>query len=133
MRRLTKARLTALDPIGGPVDHRIQRDARISKKLLRRRRVDEPGSIRFVTNDLRRLAQPFTKLAGEPTYADLRSAHVDWAGGRCAVRQQSQRLFIRIALPDDVSVSHRDIDRLISINVGRNVMQHTVPQIDRIR
>src|SRR5687768_4596549 len=109
MRRLTKARLTALDPIGGPVDHRIHRDARISKQLTRRCRVDEPGSIRFATNDLRRLVKSFTKLAGEPTYADLRSAYVDWARGRCAVRQQSHRLFIRIALPDDVSAGDRDV------------------------
>src|SRR5919106_577109 len=47
MRRLAEARLTARDPVGHPVDHRLKRNTRVAEELLCLRGVDEPGGVGF--------------------------------------------------------------------------------------
>ena len=49
---------------------------------------------------------------------------------QCA--QRAQRLSVGVALPDDVDVAHRQVDRLAGSTLLRHVEQHAVAHVDRV-
>src|SRR5690349_13934072 len=101
--RLAEVRHAARDPVGLPVEHRRERHVRRSKKPLRFARVNEPGGWRFRTGDDRLPAEALAEFGGERAHAEhLGSAYVDGRGRRRAMREQAQRLLVRITLPEHV-------------------------------
>src|SRR5690606_6804287 len=93
MRRLAVARAAAGDPVGGPVDHPLERDARLAEEALRFARVLEPGGRRLAADEPRRAPEALAELPGEPADARVLGAgDVDRRRRRRAVREQPQRL-----------------------------------------
>src|SRR2546429_698769 len=63
---------------------------------------------------------------------DFGSAHVQGGYRRRAMAEQPERLLVGLALPDDVDVSHADVDRLAGEHLCRDVVQHPVAHVDGI-
>src|SRR5687767_5529076 len=70
MRILAETRHATRDPVGGPVEHALDRHARRSKQPHRLRGIDQPrvGRFRALKDGL--LPQSLSELLGEPTNAD---------------------------------------------------------------
>src|SRR3954452_2813662 len=133
VRGLAKVGHATRDPIGLPIEHRGERHARRAKQALRRRRVDQPGARRLFAGDGDLLAEALAEFLREGTHADhLGAAHVDRRCRRRAMREEAQRLLVRLALPEDVDVAHGDVDRLAGEYFGGNVVQHAVAHVDRL-
>src|SRR3954447_25199434 len=133
VRRLAEIGHAAGNPVGLPVEHGGERHARRTEKALGGSRVDQPGGRRLFASDGRLLAEALAEFLREGPHADyLGAAHVDWRGRRRAMREEAQRLLVRLALPEDVDVAHADVDRLAREHLGGDVVQHAVAHVDRV-
>src|SRR5688572_24072488 len=131
--RLAEARLAARDPVGHPIDHRLERHARLAEQHPRRARVDQPRALRLFAEEGGATRKASAEFLGKAAHAHFRAAEVDRRGGRGAVREKPQRLLVGITLPDDVCVAHVEGHGLALEYLERHVIKHAVAHVDRIR
>lgn len=48
------------------------------------------------------------------------------------MKEGADGIFIRVALPDDIHISHRQVDRTSFLHLPRHLKQHTVTKVDGI-
>src|ERR687896_715787 len=74
---LPEARLRARHPVGHPVDHLLQPDARRAEEPLRFAGIDKPCRFCLFAGEERLAGKPAPERLGKRAYAHLRAAHID--------------------------------------------------------
>src|SRR5262249_5649573 len=89
---LAEARQTARHPVGGPVDHPVERNARLAKQPDRLLDVDQPGVGRFASFEHRLAPEPLAELLRDRPHAGYPTANVERTGWRRALAERAQHV-----------------------------------------
>src|SRR5260370_15321802 len=109
---LAEAWHRARDPVCGPGDQSLGIDDRQTEHSYCLRGVGEPRRRLLRADDNRLAPEPRAEFCSEITHRqDFMAADIDRRGRRLAMREAAQRLRRRLALPDEIHVSHADIER----------------------
>src|SRR5438105_9232341 len=130
---LAEARHRSRYPVGGPTDELPGIDDRQAEQFHRLRCVGEPGRRLLLADNDGRAAKTLAEFRGEVAHRqDFVAADIDRRGRRIAMRQTTQRLCGRVALPDEIDVAEADVDRLALEDLAGDVVQHAVAHVDRV-
>src|SRR5262245_3268852 len=124
-RRLAVARHAARQPIGGPIEHALDRYPRRSKFAQHAGGVIDPSGRRFLADEARRAPEPPRKILGQLAHLQrLGPGDVERAGWPGRARQGAQAHGVGIALPDHIDMTHAEIDRHTIAHLGCGVVAH---------
>jgi len=135
MGRFAERGTARLEPFGLPADHPVERDGGIAEGSGHLRRVIEIAAARSGPGpgvaDL--FSHIFAELFGDRAErGGFGAGDVEHRRRGVGEFERAQRDIVGIALPDHVEVADAVGDRLVVPDLGRDVMQHAVAQIDRI-
>src|SRR5688500_15040575 len=74
--RLAEARLAARNPVGHPIDQRVERHARLAEQRPGRARVDQPGALRLFAEEGGAARKASAELLGKAAHAHFRAAEI---------------------------------------------------------
>ena len=120
-------------PMGGGLDHVVERDSGRAEELVGAGGVPDPGVGAFAAGDAWRTAEGFTELMGQAADGDPLKAG-DIEGGRRSggVGEALEGTGIGVTLPNHVGVAHGDIDGHVGGDLLGDVEEHAVAEVDGV-
>src|SRR5207253_5038342 len=93
----------------------------------------EPGGRLLAADNDRLAAEPRAEFCREIAHAqNFVAADIDRRGRRLAMCEAAQRLYGRVALPDEIDLAEADVDCFALQDLCRDVMQHAISHVDRV-
>src|SRR5690606_7448444 len=129
VRRFAQRFSAAGNPVRNPCDEQIGTHSRLAVASTSLAAVVQQRITCLAPDALGRCAQQRSKsLADVPHTEDLRSGNVDCELRDAAVGEGTDRHGVGVPLPDDVDVSHVQVDRLAGVHLATQVYEHAVTE-----
>src|SRR5688500_17313291 len=124
---------TLRDPRSNPPVHLVELHGGFAEPRAQRPGVAKQCYGRFSAVKLRRFVKQRAKAVGRVAHGkDLGSTEIVDGRWRGAEREGANDHVVRVALPDAIKIAVSEIDRRTSVNLLRNVNEHTVTKLDSV-
>ena len=133
MGRLVQRCASSSNPVSHPLPQHRQRHRGLAEQRAAAARIAQQRDGSFGIHEPRRAAEDRTEPFGRLADGDaFRPRHVEDGGRRGAQLEASQRVTVRVPLPDRIEEPHRQIDGLAGEHLARDVHERAVAQIDGV-